>query len=536
MMKRNNLMYFVSFAAAAGIVLSGCGLSQDQQENSASQGSEAEEKNQEEISSQEPETNEDDQTADDDFSSGDAVSTAAVPKVTLETEYRNWYSDDEEYWLMQAECDSISVTGDGCDVLCTAVNQWNAEQTDSFWNYCEDLSEDAAACIGDSIADPDSYFYESCREIEVARVDESVLSLVIMNYDYLGGAHGYDGYTAVSFDAVNGDILELEDILEDTDGFQEAAESYIIENLEENYSDELFEGYEDAVASMWDAEPVWYLDAEGITFVFNAYELGPYSMGEAIVTCSYEEFGSYMKDSYAGMNGAGAGKFSLNTDIQTTSGTLSVNMDTDGDEGMYPLVLSLDGETAEAGEFGRFGEAYLLTLSDGRSFVLCDADYASDDYVTFLYEITDGEIVQRSCLEDISLQRGVVSPDGMTLRAHLDVLGTYYAYMDYEIGESGALTQTEDVFEILQDGYAWRVLTTMKELPVTVDGETTMLPEGSRIRITGTDNEGTASFTDEDTDAAGSILYERGDGDDAWTLYIDGVSEYEYFEMIPYAG
>lgn len=130
----------------------------------------------------------------------------------------------------------------------------------------------------------------------------------------------------------------------------------------------------------------------------------------------------------------------------------------------------------------------------------------------------------------------MVSPDGMTLRAHLDVLGTYYAYMDYEIGESGALTQTEDVFEILQDGYAWRVLTTMKELPVTVDGETTMLPEGSRIRITGTDNEGTASFTDEDTDAAGSILYERGDGDDAWTLYIDGVSEYEYFEMIPYAG
>ncbi len=258
-------------------------MSQSQQENSASQEIEVEE-----ISAQEPESNEGSQTENneanvsDDLSSGEAVSTAAVPKVTLETEYRNWYSDDEEYWLMQAECDSISVMGDGCDVLCTAVNQWNAEQTDSFWNYCEDLSEDAVAGIDDSIMNSDSYFYESRREIEVTRVDENVLSLVIMNYDYLGGAHGYDGYTAVTFDAVSGDILELEDILADADGFREAAEPYIVQKLEDDYSGDLFEGYEDTVASMWDAEPVWYLDAEGIVFVFNPYEIGPYAMGKGL--------------------------------------------------------------------------------------------------------------------------------------------------------------------------------------------------------------------------------------------------------------
>ncbi|MCD8330880.1 MAG: RsiV family protein, partial [Lachnospiraceae bacterium] len=348
--------------------------------------------------------------------------------------------------------------------------------------------------------------------------------------------HGDSGYTTVNFNAESGEILTLNDILEDADGFQEAAQTYIVEKLGGEYADELFEGYEETVSSLWDAEPVWYLNAEGITFVFNPYEIGPYAMGTVRVTCPYENISDYMKEDYVGLEGTGSAQFSENTEIKTESGTVTVKMEVDEDYGMSPISVCLDEETVSVGEFGSFGEAYLLQLADGRSFVLLDADYMSDDYVTFLYEITDGSISLRSSLESVSLERGTVSAGGMTLVMRLGVLGNYDSLMEYGIGEDGALAQTEEVFEILQDGYAWHVLTVVKELPVTMNGESAVLPEGSRSRITGTDNAVTAYFTEEDTGDIGSISYEYGDEENVWELYIDGVSEYEYFEFLPYAG
>ncbi len=546
----------VLFMLLAGLTLTSCGTLSDEPENSSSQetevfGTEATEQEaygaetleeessaavQTETDSEESTGSENSATDSETISSGEAATAAASMKVTSETTYRNWYSEDGEQWLMQAECDSVQVQGEGCDLLCEAVNLWNEEQTVSFWESCETLSEEAAESIGEVETDPDSYYYDSRREVEVTRADESVLSLTILYYSYIGGVHGDSGYTTVNFSAESGEILTLNDILEDADGFQETAQVYIVEKLGEEYGDELFEGYEETVASMWETEPLWYLDAEGITFIFNPYELGPYSMGAACVTCPYEEVSSCMKEEYVGLQGMGSAKFSENTEIKTESGTVSVTMEVDEDYGMSQVSVCLDGKSVSVGEFGSFGEAYLLQLADGRSFVLLDADYMSDDYVTFLYEITEGSIILRSSLESVSLERGTVSAGGMTLLMRLGVLGNYDSLMEYGIGEDGALAQAEEVFEILQDGYAWHVLTLVKELPVTMNGESAVLPEGSRIRITGTDNAGTAYFTEENTGDTGSISYEYGDEENVWELYIDGVSEYEYFEMLPYAG
>ncbi|MCD8124371.1 MAG: RsiV family protein [Lachnospiraceae bacterium] len=551
MKKRSRLV--VLFALLAGLVLTACGTSSGEPENSSVQETEAvgTETTEPEADSTEEESlaalqtepergdlieSETSAAGSETPSSDDTTAATAALKVSSETTYRNWYSEDGEQWLMQAECDSIQVQGEGFDLLCEAVNLWNEEQTASFWESCEELAGEAAESVEEAETDSGSYYYDARREIEVTRADESVLSLTILSYSYVGGVHGDSGYTSVNFSAESGEILMLNDILEDADGFQAAAQAYIVEKLGEEYGDELFEGYEETVTSTWDAEPVWYLDAEGITFVFNPYEVGPYSMGTACVTCPYEEVSNYMKEEYVGLQGTGSAQFSENTEIKTESGTVTVKMEADEDYGMSPISVCLDGESVSAGEFGSFGRAFLLQLADGRSFVLFDADYMSDDYVTFLYEITDGSITLRSRLESVSLEKGTVSAGGMTLLMRLGVLGNYDSLMEYEIGEDGTLAQTEEVFEILQDGYAWHILTLVKELPVTIDGEAAVLPEGSRIRITGTDNAGTAYFTEEDTGESGSISYEYCDEENVWELYIDGVSEYEYFEMLPYAG
>lgn len=465
-----------------------------------------------------------------------SFSENAAPQVETGTNYRDWYSEDGACWLMHAENVSVSVSGESYEALSDAVAGWNEEQVEEFWESCEEFYGYAAEEAAYAEWDADSYYYSVWREAELCRVDESVLSLTILSYAYTGGAHGNSGYTGVTFDAQSGEILALSDILADEDGFQSAAQQWIVEKLAAEHGDELFEDYAETVEAMWETEPDWYLDAEGITFVFDPYEVGPYAMGAAFVCCPYDEFDTYMKEDYAGMSDTGVGRFSVNMDVETEAGTLRIEMPADEDYGMAPVSLDLNGEALDVGEFGSFGEAYLLHLSDGRSFVLFDVDYASDDYVSFLYEITDGSPVLCSRLEDVSLQGGTVGTEVQTLRIHLDVLGSYDAYMDYVIGENGELMQTEDVFEIRSDNYPWRVLTVARELPVTVDGQATVLPVGTRIRITGSDNAGTAYYRDEDSGEKGSISYARGDGEDTWELYIDDVSEYEYFEMIPYAG
>ena len=183
------------------------------------------------------------------------------------------------------------------------------------------------------------------------------------------------------------------------------------------------------------------------------------------------------------------------------------------------------------------GDAYLLKKEDGRSFVILDADYASDDFVTFVYELTDGTLQERDRLEGVSLQDGTVNTETLTLRMHLDVLGTYSSLMNYTIGEDGRLVQGEEFFRIQPDDTGQKMLITVRELPVVIEGKETVLPKGTRLYITGTDNEGTAVFHNEDTQTDGEIRYTRGDkGEDTWTIYIDGIPDYEYFETIPYAG
>ncbi|MCD8190615.1 MAG: YobA family protein [Clostridiales bacterium] len=223
-------------------------------------------------------------------------------------------------------------------------------------------------------------------------------------------------------------------------------------------------------------------------------------------------------------------------EVSLSTGTAQVLVSAVDVDGNVSISLSLDDMVVDIGEFGRLGSAYLLGLDDGRSFVLLDADYASDDYVTFLYEITDGSLAEQSRLEDVSLQSATVSAEQLYLRVHVDVLGSYDSYMDYIIDDAGALQATSDFYEIPTDDSDWHLLTVTKELPVTLDGEATTLPVGTQLRLTGTDNQQTAYFVLEDIGETGSITYTRGEGDESYLLYIDGVSEYDYFEMLPYAG
>jgi len=466
---------------------------------------------------------------------------SGVPEVKIEKLEKDWYDEETKQWILHSEYEMVSVDGNVSEALKESVQKWS-EENESQVISTGDQAISEYPIVPEEENENDNYHYSLLDDLELYQSNSRVLSFLQRTESYFGGAHGNYEYTGINFDVQTGKILELDDILKDTAGFQEFATDYVIKKLEQECADGLFPDYLETLEGMWE-EPIWYLDAEGLNIVFNPYVIGPYALGAVFVTIPYQEISAYYNPDY-GLPDSKEGvafmpenqEISLSLIEEKDSlDTVSILTEYKDDYSDAQITLKVNDSSIEVGTFARFGRAYLLHRKDGSVFVLFDADYASDDYVTFLYEITNGIIKESDRVENLDLYDGVVNTELLTLNMHLNVIGTYHGQMDYVIDQNGTLTQQNEIFEI-NSKYD---LTTMKELPVLMDGqdEEELLPVGSCIRIVGTDNKEKAYFEEVKTQKRGCISFVRGNGaDDDWTIYIHNIEDYEYFEMVPYAG
>ncbi len=465
-----------------------------------------------------------------------------ILQITFYPEVEDDYDPGSGQWLLHTEYQRIEAKG-GSEKAVQAIGQWSQKRVEEIKNA---RAQGVIAALGEEQT-TDYYRYSIYESLRAARIDRRVVSLVEQNSEYTGGAHGNYGSSGVNFDAETGELLTLSDLLTDEEGFRERAEEELIRKLTAAYSDELFPDYEDTILKMWESGFNWYLDGAGITFIFQPYEIGPYALGEVCVTLPYQEMEAYLEPSCLPercLTPSGAGIFAIPMEEEiplflaaADSQPHMLELGIVGEEGYGPIRLKLGDSSVETEPFERLGNAFLVCRTDGRSFLIFDADYASDDFVTFVYELTDGILKECDRQNGLSIQGGTINTEALRLQMHLDVLGTYSSFMDYTIDENGNLKASADWFEISGNSNAWQELLTVRELPVWMEGEETSLPAGSHICITATDNQGIVRFTVIDTEESGEIHFVRGDGaEDTWTIFIDGVPDQEYFEMLPYAG
>jgi len=465
----------------------------------------------------------------------DEMASGGVPTIKITQDRKEWYADDDEVLLLEVVGSKVEVASEGFDALkaSLAETQWKF----SSYGYEELLS--AAKGHYDSMEKgEDSYFpsYSVYGNVAVSRMDNHVVSLCENIYDYLGGAHGNYETIGRTYDVASGKELQITDILTDPEGFYDKAFEYIIAYLEENYGEVLFQDYVETVRTdTFGRTPAsWYLDSTGIVVDYQPYQIAPYAAGMQSVTLPYDEFASYIKEDYLTLGDSFITSVNVNEDIsELVDGTGEVMLTAE-----YPDAFSdaevaiLSGEQREVvGTFARVVDSYVIRRADGRSFLIFDCDYASDDFVTYVYEVTGKDVRACDKLDGAVWSGACTGMDRIGLSMHLDVLGTYRGEMEYQLTDDGKLIQTEQIFAV----NASSSLTVIKELPVTINGEAATIPAGTKIRITGTDNAGKAYFqVDADNGETGMIEYVRDT--EMWQLLIDGVSEYEYFEMVPYAG
>ena len=486
-----------------------------------------------------------------------------APLIQMENQQKDWHSEDGSKWLMHAENQLIYASIPGNDAAAQKINDWSEADAAAFWENAEKTSEYAENDLesmrtvsGMEDLGTYSYYYSSFQSYNVIRADSQVISLRSYNNDYTGGIHGDYAYHGTTFDTMTGEELKIQDIVADMPSFRQQATKDIDKYLQENYGDGLFEDYQDTVEQIWESEDGfnWYLNESGIMVTFNPYVVGPYAMGAVTVPLPYSAYASYLNPDYTTPETISAGNGELTeetvTKIRTSRledsaqvnyGDLNVYMDQKNEYGGGTLTIELNEQKEQTEYFDRLCDSQILYLEDGRVFVLLVADHASDDYELFLYEVTDGKLKLTDQQDNLFLGDGSISAGGrkngmLMLKKNVNVFGSYQCSMTYSIGDDGKLVPDEEFFQVDTDNYPYSVLTVTRELPVSVNGGQTTLSVGTQIRITGTNDAGIALFETTDGKVSGEIHYTDPEGDLEFYHKINGVTEDQYFESIPYAG
>ena len=404
-------------------------------------------------------------------------------------------------------------------------------------------------------SNPDMVEYTFDRDILVARSDETVLSMAVMESSYLGGTHSFCATIGRTYDTQTGKELSLKDVVSDYDGIYE----YVKTQLEENYDQSMFfEDYQDTLQKMFYDESgdygtvQWTISQTGLSIYFNQYDLAPYAAGSQQVDISFKaqpqlfqsryvvEKESYIKvirenkSCFADVDGDGKEEeisYSVAHDEYGFGGAITVTCD-----GQTFDTAEVDKDASDAyGAYGAYSsEGYVLHTSDGRTYLylqhLDDNDYR---YVN-VFRLDQGmpSYVGYEGMAWYNAQ--ILDPDSFMLYTRLDVLGTYYGMKRYHVDEAGLPASDDEAYVINESS----MLRSTRDLAVTIlekNGSETeaTVPSGTGYTIFRTDG---ASYADAHLNDGRDCRIQIKEGSRGWGWDIDGVSEEECFEWLPYAG
>lgn len=458
----------------------------------------------------------------------DSTVQTTIPKITVLPTEKIWYAEDGTT-LLTVNDFSLSIEGDGYEALQNTFDNMHPGVKDE--NY-QSLYDGAAEHYEFS---PDSFYgYSSSCEAQLSRCDNSVVSFRIFTHDYTGGAHGMYLYYGETYDVETGQALKLADIVADAEGFYPNAIEYINNALYKEYEDALFADYQTWVADSLSPakESLWYMTSTGIVICFSPYEVGPYAMGAPEITIPYSECAAYLHSKYLPSDGELVAKVGLNQDISSLIGVENpIQINAIQTDDCLDISVTSGSYTASLGVFDYFHSAYMLRRTDGRSFLFVTCDHMSDDYETFLYDITDGNLIKYGALSNTILTGRSLTSQNIEMEVRVDALGSYRAFANFLLTPEATLALDGDFYQI-DSTYPLNII---NSLPVTLEGADTVLDAGTQIIITGTNLVDEIYFKVVGTEQTGTIRYTRGE-EESWIIYIDGISEYVYFDNLPYAG
>ena len=139
------------------------------------------------------------------------------------------------------------------------------------------------------------YEYNIETETKVGRDDAVVIYTITLDY-YEGGAHGIEQLLIMNFDKQSGNQLTLQDIF--VPGYEERLKEMLLNKLMDMTDSKTMEELKEKgflySMDMFPSEN-FMLEEDHITFVYNVYEIAPYTMGRTSLELSYSELSEILK-------------------------------------------------------------------------------------------------------------------------------------------------------------------------------------------------------------------------------------------------
>lgn len=544
------------FALCGAVILSaGCGREQGGAEAANGQEvSEAsalqDEKEQEHAAKSEeqkenPEIKEASGKEDDPDDSFTETVTLKPLDVWVMPQYMNEWSDPDANGdtklIYEAQSPRVLIGNDGYAKVKAALESFSEEQYQNMKNEYDNSLPYAKEMYAE---DPE--FFSSFSDNHYAycvRADDRVVSIKESGSNYQGGIHGMYWEGGTTFDTESGEKLLLSDVITDSQALTEYSKNY----LKDNYDRLLFfDNYEETVEGYFadrTVEPDWYLDGFGLNIVFNSYMLAPYSEGDQTVVVPYGKDPGLIKPEFWYSPTGAVFRLdywsSLSLDIDGDGIQESIFVDNQADtENGYTEFIVYCGENSLKKQIWCYDikNIYVLQPEQNKTYLYAEFLLDNDARLLEVFDLSTGRPRYVGESYDSFGEGQIIDTGSFVMETRIDALGTYTGYRHYSIGTDGMPKSDETVYNIFNFDPEYTLsLTSVRTIPVWMEegGEKkkTELPAGTEFVFRKTDGESFVEMELKDGKRC-EIRFERKD----WECVIDGVSENDCFEYVPYAG
>lgn len=356
----------------------------------------------------------------------------------------------------------------------------------------------------------------------VVRADSQALSLLKRSYTYTGGAHGFYGFTGITFDPESGRQLELEEIVTDTGRLVELAGA----RLAEKYPDVDFfeEPVETLKKELEEGYLTWTAGYEGLTLYFAPYELAPYASGMQAVTILYGEEPDLFDEGICQVPGMWASQlapgleFDLGHDGKVDSVEVAGIMDEYG-SAYINLVVSVNEQESLLDTWIYRYNSYLVSGEALDTELLVTETWSDNDYqIMGIWELDPERegfwepwqfpgtglsgTVRES--EDGNEEYGAMlltNPGHFCLSARFQLLSTYtgkqWGRIDKEARDAGYVALDQPWYDVDRGDYYLTLLVPL-EMETGETRELQVYPEGTKLWIIRVEGEDCVVFSTED--------------------------------------
>ena len=399
---------------------------------------------------------------------------------------------------------------------------------------------------------PDMTLY-SHSNVFVRRADSRILSLLFTTDSYSGGAHGSYYFEGKSIDVQSGKELSLRDMTNDV----QALSKIIYNKLMENYTREHFfdaEAVDEYIFEQFDSLE-WVADYNGITVIFNHYEIAPYASGSQIVMIPYDEIPGLKNDEYKKTPKSYAVElapymvhyFSLDDDDILNKLNIYYAMENSYEP--VPITLNVDDAEITLSDYSYDSKAILVHMNKGENYMYTQVGIEETNEIHIhklssfgakKLHIFDGSLRYMYDMDtELGSQKVFTNPMSFELSHMSSVISTVNSYRSYFVNKEGIPQHFADQNLYIVDSDWGTKYTLLRPLEVEIIDsktgkvkETKTLKEGDKLTYYRTDSEKICDLKLSD----GKIARIEIDVANTWPRTINGVNIEEIFEGIEFAG